>query len=141
MQPFVEPFFVHYRLINMAGRVLAGLALIASILASPASGFHIPRDTSSANDTVDHPANSKQVHQKFPPPKKYGGVNGSSYHSPAFVPHGSKLKPQLSQAKTNGASKLGTHKAPKLPPFLGGSPLPHGKPWGSRTAKNTNYVC
>ncbi|MCJ1479893.1 hypothetical protein MMC06_000047 [Schaereria dolodes] len=44
----------------------------------------------------------------------------------------------LSQAKTNGASLLGTRQAPKLPPFLTNNPIINGFPWGSLSASNTN---
>ncbi|RFU36304.1 hypothetical protein B7463_g105, partial [Scytalidium lignicola] len=43
----------------------------------------------------------------------------------------------LPQSITNGASILGTLQAPFLPDFLTDNPLPHGYPWGARSAECT----
>lgn len=71
-----------------------------------------------------------------------GGSNGNSFHSPAFLTNGQHaLEGALSHTGQHGQSPLGSFDAPKLPPFLttGGTPLPHGFPWGQATANNTNY--
>ncbi|KAK5122674.1 hypothetical protein LTR85_003937 [Meristemomyces frigidus] len=39
----------------------------------------------------------------------------------------------------NTLSVLGTPQHQSLPSFLGNNPLPHGFPWGTYTASNTNY--
>lgn len=120
----------------MAGQFVLGFSLFAaSVFALPGS------KTSSASvaGTSANPINNNFVDQPSPKPSPYGGPARSHYHSPAFVPHGQSLKPHLSQQETNGKSVYGTHKAPHLPPFMGGSPMPQGKPWGGRTAKHTNF--
>jgi FtsP/CotA-like multicopper oxidase with cupredoxin domain len=118
----------------MAGRLSVGFALLFS------SVFAFPQTSTSSvsiDNSGDHPANTIQVTQSTPKPSAYGGAARKRYHSPAFVLSGDNLEPALSQNETNGASVLGTRKAPKLPKWLNG-PLPQGKPWGGRTAKNTN---
>lgn len=71
-----------------------------------------------------------------------GGPLGAYYNGAAFLPKwlNEDLAPQLPQNQTNGKSILGTLRAPQLPDFLSGNgePLPQGKPWGSRTALNTD---
>ena len=44
----------------------------------------------------------------------------------------------LSQDQTNGVSLWGTLRAPIFPKFLASNPLPHGLPWGTKTANNSN---
>ena len=119
----------------MARHLFTTALLFASALAIPA-----PHQSKGVSTTTasDQPASTAEVTQRYPKPKPRGGSAAQSYHSPAWVPHGQALKPQLSQSKTNGKSELGTANAPELPPFLGNTPLPHGKPWGKRTAKHTN---
>ena len=124
----------------MAARLFAGVALIASALAAPSPQQQ--SNVASTATTASEPSSTAEASANLaasPTPSPYGGLAGNLYHSPAFLPHGSSLDPFLSQSQTNGDSSLGTKHAPKLPFFLGGSPLPHGKPWGTRTAKNTNY--
>ncbi|KAK5167348.1 uncharacterized protein LTR77_007047 [Saxophila tyrrhenica] len=122
----------------MAGRLIIGVSLLVS------SVFAVPGRHRGPKDAVvkgkgQHPANTVQIDQPSPKPSPYGGPARGHFHSPAFLPHGEhSLRPGLSQHQTNGESPLGTHKAPHLPPFLGGSPLPHGRPWGGRTAGHTN---
>lgn len=48
------------------------------------------------------------------------------------------MRPSLSQDRTNGKSRLGLFDAPRLPQWLTGGPMPRGRPWGGRTATNTN---
>ena len=113
--------------------IFPSFLLIASSLAVPTTfdRRHYP----VYNTTGNKPVNTHEITQPTPSPKPYGGSDRDHYHSPAWVPHGQNLQPQLSQQHTNGHSKLGTHEAPKLPHFIGGG----GKPWGGRTAKNTNF--
>lgn len=93
-----------------------------------------------ANSTTNEPIGSISAPYRDPIPKTYGGSNGSSYHSPAWLPSGEVLTPSLPQWVTNGASDLGMMNVSKLPQWLDG-PMPQGFPWGRRTASNTNpYV-
>jgi FtsP/CotA-like multicopper oxidase with cupredoxin domain len=120
----------------MARRLFLGASLfVSSILAAPANG----PSTATIIGKGDHPANTLLLTQPTPKPQQYGGPAGGEYHSPAFVPPGHSLKPGLSQQQTNGKSKLGTHGAPHLPPWLSGGPMPKGgKPWGTRSAGHSN---
>ncbi|WPG97232.1 multicopper oxidase [Acrodontium crateriforme] len=68
-----------------------------------------------------------------------GDLSENQYYSAAWIPHGSDLNPHLPQWTTNGNSPLGTLRAPQLPPWLSGSPMPQGRPWGNKTSANTNY--
>lgn len=77
-----------------------------------------------------------------PPKNALGGINGGSFHGPAFVSNGMQsLQNALGANQQDGNSSLGSFDAPTLPPFLtsGGTPLPFGFPWGQSTANNTNY--
>ena len=120
----------------MLQQLLLGAALFSCSLAVPSS-IQI-RENVHQNTTGIHPVNSSEASWPSPKPSPYGGPEGHLYHSPAWIPHGQHLSSHLSQEQTNGCSDLGTHKAPKLPHFLGGSPMPKGHPWGGRTAKHTN---
>ncbi|RDA90612.1 hypothetical protein CP533_2792 [Ophiocordyceps camponoti-saundersi (nom. inval.)] len=55
-----------------------------------------------------------------------------------FTRFNAGFRPQLSQAVTNGRSRLGTPAQSYFPPFLLNNPLPNGFPW-SRYNKFTNY--
>jgi hypothetical protein len=131
---FLSPRVFHIKMFRI---IFVALCLIATTLAVPSR--RIRRDPVHYNTTGNQPVNTIEVDQPSPSPKPYGGSHRNDYHSPAFVPHGQFLYPHLPQDKTNGRSKLGTHNAPKLPHFIGGSSIPQGKPWGGRTAKHTNF--
>ena len=126
----------------MAARLFTGAALLVTALAIPAPQLvsYSGDDNSTViptNGTVENnPISNTYAEVLSPKPTSYGGNSGSFYHSPAWLPHGQALRPHLSQQQTNGQSKLGTWDAPKLPYWLSGSPMPNGRPWGSRTAKN-----
>jgi len=46
---------------------------------------------------------------------------------------------RFQQLMSPAMSALGTPQAPRLPHFLTDTPLPHGRPWGTSNAENTNY--
>ncbi|KAI7182512.1 multicopper oxidase [Hortaea werneckii] len=137
----------------MASKLLAAALLVAPSLSGPVTTT-VATVVETATTTVEttaqyntashatsgdnHPSSTEEVVQPTPSPHKYGGEEGWRYHSPAFLPEGWTLEPSLPRWKTNGDSKLGFFDAPKLPEWLGGSPLNHGRPWGSRSAEHTN---
>lgn len=120
-------------------RLFAVAALLATGLAIPApQGQHNVAATNTSDDD-NKPASTQEQNLVQAPPAPLGGSGGHAYHSPAWLPFGQGTRPQLPQSQTNGQSHLGTFGAPKLPPFIGGGPMPQGFPWGGRTGKNTNY--
>lgn len=119
---------------------MAAFLQAAVLLLATASAF--PNVGRLGNEPIaegDHPVGGGEVVPTWPKPHRYGGAAADHYDGPAWIPHGESLHSRLDQHKTNGNSKLGTGQAPKLPHFLGGGPMPQGKPWGGRTAKYTNY--
>ena len=125
----------------MAGRLFVATALWAgAAIAKPVTTVATSAYNTASIQTSGLRAPSSTVEAVLPSasPSAYGGSAGHLYNGPAFLPKGSSLKPALTQKKTNGNSVLGTFSAPKLPNWLTGGPLPNGKPWGSKTASNTN---
>nr|POF06252.1 oxidoreductase ops5 [Quercus suber] len=117
----------------MAGRLLlVGVSLLGATYAQHET------NTASVNRTGDAPAGPAHAINAIPTPSPLGGDAADLYNLTAWIPFGEALSPKLPQWHTNGNSHLGTKHAPHLPPFLSG-PMPGGRPWGSRTAKNTNY--
>lgn len=116
----------------------AGTAFMASAFAAPAPAA--PQHGALVNNTGNGPVSSSEAQLPAGKTQPLGGSSASSFYSSAWVPRGQTLKPKLSQQQTNGNSTWGTFQAPTLPAFMSGGSLPGGKfPWGSRTAKNTNY--
>lgn len=119
---------------------MAAILRVGALLLATASA--VPNVSRLGNKPIsegDHPNGEGQVTPTWPRPHRHGGAAADQYHGPAWIPHGQSLHDHLDQEKTNGGSQLGTHRAPKLPHFLGDGPMPKGKPWGGRTAKHTNY--
>jgi hypothetical protein len=131
----LTPPFVY----TMAGR----LAFTAALFVTAAFAVPAPQDqfnvaTTNTSSSNSQPSQTSEVTNSgaaaSPSPSSLGGLAAALYHSPAWLPHGSDLKPALPQSKTNGNSKLGTFGAPALPKWLGGG----GTPWGGLTASNAN---
>lgn len=112
--------------------------MLTSAYAVPSYGGLNSTATAHQNDTNSHPVNNVEQTWPSPRPKQFGGPARHHYQFPGWIPHHQSLSPHMSQSETNGRSQLGTRHAPKLPHFLGGSPMPKGKPWGGRTAGGTN---
>jgi len=120
----------------MATRFFAAVLFALPAFATPIAQTQY--NTATVASDTSAPSSTVEAVQSTPSPSAYGGSAGHLYHSPAFLNHGNDLLSALSQQKTNGNSKLGLLSAPKLPQWLGGGPMPQGKPWGGKTASNTN---
>lgn len=119
-----------------AGSLFASAALLVSAFARPQSHQVNPAKTSS--NSKNAPVNSDEQSLYSAPTHNFGGSAAGNFHSPAFIPHGQNLRPQLPQSHSNGNSQLGTFHAPHLPGWLGGGPMSGGSPWGGRSAGHTN---
>lgn len=130
----------------MAARLILSASLFLGALAIPtpqstSSNTTYTTNTTYTNTSSSTPANSAEASLVLPASiSNYGGPKANWYHGPAFLPPGQSLRPALPQTQTNGDSCLGTFDAPVLPPWLNtsGEPMPQGRPWGGRTAQNTN---
>lgn len=122
----------------MAALLRFAALFLATASALPNANANVGRLGNKPISQGDHPVGGEII-PTFPKPHRHGGAAGGHYHGPAWLSPGHALEDALDQEKTNGGSPLGTHRAPKLPHWLPGGPMPKGKPWGGRTAKYTNY--